>query len=75
MRNYTYVTFAGQPGTGKSFLAKAVANAADKATFMPISVTNIEDKFHGESEANVEAIFALARSLAPTILFIGKFGC
>ena len=63
--------FYGQPGTGKTFLAKAIANEAE-CTFMEVSTTQIDDKYHGESAANVEAIFHLARILQPTIIFIDE---
>ena len=63
--------FYGQPGTGKTFLAKAIANEA-QCTFMEVSTTQIDDKYHGESAANVEAIFHLARILQPTIIFIDE---
>ena len=66
------ILITGQPGCGKTMLAKAIANEANNATFIEVKVTNIEDKYHGESEANVEAIFELARILSPSILFIGK---
>ena len=63
--------FYGQPGTGKTFLAKAIANEAE-CTFMEVSTTQIDDKYHGESATNVEAVFHLARILQPTIIFIDE---
>ena len=62
----------GQPGCGKTMLARACANCLPHVTFIEVRVTHIEDKYHGESEANVEAIFAIARILSPSIIFIGN---
>ena len=53
-------------------MAKAVANEVEEATFLEIRATNILRKIDGESEANIDALFHLAKILAPTIIFIGK---
>ena len=53
-------------------MAKGIANEVKEATFLEIRVHNILSRFDGESEANLEAVFQLAKILAPTIIFIGK---
>ena len=56
---------------GKTFLAEAIANEA-QCTFMAVTISQIDDKYHGKSAKNVEAIFELARILQPTILLIDE---
>lgn len=61
----------GQPGTGKTLLAKAVANESD-AHFISIPGPEIMSKFYGESEARLREIFKEAREKAPSIIFIDE---
>lgn len=61
----------GPPGTGKTLLAKAVANSTD-ATFIEVVGSELVQKFIGEGAKLVKDIFALARSKAPSIVFIDE---
>jgi transitional endoplasmic reticulum ATPase len=61
----------GLPGTGKTLLAKAVANEAN-ANFISIKGPEIFSKFVGESEESIREIFKKARQVAPCILFIDE---
>ncbi|RZW38481.1 MAG: AAA family ATPase, partial [Flavobacteriaceae bacterium] len=59
------------PGTGKTLLAKAVANESN-AHFISISGPEIMSKFYGESEARLREIFKEAREKAPSIIFVDE---
>lgn len=61
----------GVPGTGKTLLAKAVANESN-VHFISISGPEIIGKFYGESEARLREIFKEARERSPSIIFIDE---
>ncbi len=61
----------GPPGSGKTALARAVANETD-AFFSSISGPEIIGKYYGESEARLRAVFEEANKKAPSILFIDE---
>ncbi|XP_058775379.1 peroxisomal ATPase PEX6-like [Vicia villosa] len=65
------VLLFGPPGTGKTMLAKAIANEAG-ASFINLSSSTITDMWYGNSEKNVRAVFTLAAKVAPTIIFIDE---
>lgn len=65
------VLLYGVPGTGKTLLAKAVANETN-AHFTSISGPEIMSKFYGESEARLREIFKEAREKSPSIIFIDE---
>ncbi len=65
------VLLTGLPGTGKTLLAKAVANATD-ATFIRLVGSELVQKWIGEGAKRVRDVFELARQKAPSIIFIDE---
>lgn len=65
------VLLYGLPGTGKTLIARAVANEVD-AAFYSISGPEIMSKYYGESEEQLREVFEEAESDAPAIVFIDE---
>ena len=62
----------GAPGTGKTLLAKAIANEA-QANFISIKGPEMISKWVGESERAVREIFKKAKQSSPSIIFLDEF--
>ena len=61
----------GSPGTGKTLLAKAVANESE-ANFIAVKGPELLSKWVGESEKGVREVFRKARQTAPTVIFFDE---
>lgn len=65
------VLLHGPPGTGKTMMAKAVANEID-ANFETISGPEIMSKYYGESEEKLREVFDNAEENSPSIIFFDE---
>jgi len=65
------VLLVGDPGTGKTLLAKAVAGEA-KVPFFSISGSDFVEMFVGVGASRVRDLFKQAREKAPCIIFIDE---
>ncbi|MBI2654981.1 AAA family ATPase, partial [Candidatus Woesearchaeota archaeon] len=61
----------GAPGSGKTLLAKAVANESE-ANFISIKGPELLSKWVGESEKAVREVFKKARQVSPCIIFFDE---
>ncbi len=61
----------GQPGTGKTMIAKAVASESN-ANFISIKGPELLSKWVGESESGIREIFRKARQAVPCIIFFDE---
>jgi 26S proteasome regulatory subunit T2 len=65
------VCLYGEPGTGKTLLAKAVANSTS-ATFLRVVGSELIQKYLGDGPKLVRELFRVADELAPSIVFIDE---
>lgn len=61
----------GPPGTGKTFLAKAMAGESG-LPFISTNGSEFVEMFEGVAASRVRDLFKTARRIAPCIVFIGK---
>jgi SpoVK/Ycf46/Vps4 family AAA+-type ATPase len=65
------ILLSGPPGTGKTLLATSLASECN-VPFLSIKPCMVEQKYFGESEKIVKAIFSFAEKIQPCIIFIDE---
>ncbi len=66
------VMMFGPPGTGKTMIAEAIGNEL-KATYFYVKSSDIKNKYVGETEKTLDAIFNEARANRPAVIFFDEF--
>jgi ATP-dependent Zn protease len=65
------ILLTGPPGTGKTTIAKVMANQA-RLNFFVLAMDDIVSKWVGESEKNLTKLFNAAKSHAPAVIFVDE---
>lgn len=65
------VLLFGPPGCGKTMMARAIAHEC-AASFLPVGISDVLNRWIGESERNLAVQFEKARSQAPSVLFFDE---
>jgi transitional endoplasmic reticulum ATPase len=73
VRPATGALLYGPPGTGKTTIARVIASETKgRVSFLPVKGSDLVSKWVGESARKVRDLFARARAVSPTIVFIDE---
>jgi len=72
IKPYEGILLFGPPGTGKSMMAKALANEARNCSYIQVDRADLVSKWQGQSEKMVNALFNIARKNKPCIIFVDE---
>ena len=61
----------GDPGCGKTLLARAIASNAD-CSFYQLKISDLVGKYKGETERKIAEVYSQARDNAPSVIFIDE---
>ncbi|MBS0175512.1 MAG: AAA family ATPase [Nitrospira sp.] len=61
----------GPPGTGKTFLARALAGEA-QLPILALAAADLQTMWYGETERKIREVFATARAHRPAIIFLDE---
>ncbi|KAH9954933.1 AAA family ATPase [Russula dissimulans] len=61
----------GPPGTGKTHLARAIS-ASTSSSVLTVNGPELTSAYHGETEASLRRVFAVARAREPCIIIIDE---
>ena len=65
------IILSGSPGTGKTLLAKALANESN-VNFIAVKGAELLSKYVGESEKSLREVFLKAKQVSPSIIFFDE---